>query len=170
MTRSTIKFAQLLVLCALGSLSARDAHAAGNSLEAFHNWADFFHGGVWRAKVNGQEHEHRYERIYNGRLQIGETVDAGVRARIVIGIAPASGNCRLWQFGSDGCVTIFDLKQVDRDTWLLTGTGHGPKGKTRYRSKVTRTGPNSTREEMLEYVLNGTKQPTTVRNWQRAKE
>ena len=145
--------------------------ARGEKNEAvFHNWSKFFQGGVWRTTINEQEHVHRYEMVSDGRFQFGETLDAGVRARIVIGVDPATGNCRIWQFGSDGCVTAFDLKQIDRDSWMLKGIGQGPKGNTSYRSKVTCTGPNSTREEMLEYVLNGVKQPTTVRTWNRTKE
>ena len=168
--RIAVQFAQVLTVISLVVLPNLNMHAADNPEAALKNWADFLHGGVWRTTVNDQKHEHRYETVYDGRLQIGETVDAGVRAKLVVGIDPQSGNCRFWQFGSDGCVTIFDLKEMDHDTWILTGSGNGPKGKTRYRSRITRTGPNSTQEEMLEYVLNGTKQPTTVRIWNRTKE
>ena len=97
-------------------------------------------------------------------------MDADTRADIMIGFDPASGKCQFWQFGSDGCVTIFEVTQVNKDVWMLKGVGRGPNGETRYRSKVTRTGPDSTREEMLEYVLNGTAQATTVRIWNRTRD
>ena len=83
---------------------------------------------------------------------------------------PESDTCRLWQFGSDGSVTVFELTQLNKDTWLLTGSGSGPKGNSRYRSRVTRTGPDSTKEEMLEYVLDGKPKPTTVRTWKRTEQ
>ena len=165
-----LQSAQVLTLCLIGMLSTVNTHAAENAEATFQNWAEFLQGGVWRTTVNGQKHEHRYETIYDGRLQIGETLDAGLRARIVVGVDSKIGTCCLWQFGSDGCVTTFKLNEIDHNTWVLTGSGNGPKGETRYRSRVTRTGPNSTKEEMLEYVLNGAKQPATDRTWRRTKE
>ena len=165
-----ITFVQFVGIGLLGLCSVANVQAADNSDRTFQNWAKFFHGGVWRTTAGGRQHEHRYEKIYDDRLQVGETIDAGVRARLVIAVDPSDGNCRFWQFRSDGCVTIFKLQEVDGDTWDLTGTGNGPKGETKYRSRVTRTGPNSTKEELLEYVLNGVEQPTTVRNWRRSQE
>ena len=167
---NTVLLSHTVAFCSLLAFSIADSHAAEASQAAFKSWSNFFHGGVWRTTIDEQHHEHRYEKIYDGQLQVGETVDAGLRSKIVVGLDPANEECRLWQFGSDGGVTVFSIKEMDPNTWVLTGKGNGPQGETRYRSKVTRIGPNSTKEEMLEYVLNGTKQPTTVRTWRRTKE
>lgn len=167
---NTVLLSHAVAFCSLLAFSVSNSHAAEASQAAFKSWSNFFHGGVWRTTVNEQHHEHRYEKIYNGQLQVGETVDGGLRSRIVVGLDPANEECRLWQFGSDGCVTVFSIKEIDPNTWVLTGKGSGPQGETRYRSKVTRIGPNSTNEEVLEYVVNGTKHPKTVRAWRRTKE
>ena len=163
--RSKTAVAIALVLSMQSACLAED-----NAVDAFRNWAGFFGGGVWRTKVEGSQHEHRYQKLNGGRFQSAVTIDNNRRAHLIGGVDPNSRRFRLWQFGADGSVTVIEVRQLETDSWMLNGRGAGPNGRSRYRSRVTRTGPDSTREEMLEYQVNGEAQPTSMRIWKRTDD
>ena len=140
---------------------------AGTAEEVFDSWTSAFTGGTWTTTIDGQPHKHAYRKVLGGKFLELETKDGRRSSRVMLGIDPKTKKCTFWQFDDQGSVTKIELTTASGNVWLLEGTGSGPDGKSRYRSKVTLIDKNHTREEMIEHLVNGKAQPTQTRHWTR---
>ena len=164
---STQRFFRIaLALFAVSMVAAGTANA-GTAEDVFESWSSVFSGGTWTTIVDSQPHEHSYRKVLGGRFLEIETKDGSRSSKVVLGIDPRTKKCTFWQFDNQGGVTRIHLTEMGDNSWLLEGTGSGPDGKSRYKSKVTLIDRNHTQEEMIEHIVNGESQPKQTRHWTR---
>ena len=77
----------------------------------------------------------------------------------MIGVDLETKECTWWFYNEDGSTGKNTFTQESDGVWLLQGSGKGTKGETRYRGKLTRVEENTIREEVIEFIANGEKQP-----------
>ena len=169
MRRDTILLSSLTSMLVVGSMAmAGESETPGRKV--LKAWGDFFSGGTWTTNSLGTQHQHKYRTVLNGNLIEGALLDGKVSSKLIVGVDPQTKKCKMWHFLSDDTVIQYRVTQQAKGKWLLEGKGNGPKGSSSYRSRVTRLDKNSTKEEMLEHVHNGEKQPLGTRVWKRKRE
>jgi hypothetical protein len=71
----------------------------------------------------------------------------------MIGVDPQTKVCTWWFFNNDGGIGNDVLTQESGTVFLLEGTGTGPKGKIRYKGRITQVDKNTVKEEVLEFSI-----------------
>jgi hypothetical protein len=135
--------------------------------KTFKSFTDHIVGGTWVTTIDGERLEHSYRRIVNEKF-VQLTLKGGFNAGIaVLGVDPETNKCKFWGFGEDGAVSNWTLSQEGKGVWYLTARAVGPNGEHKYKGRVTAVDADTTKEELLELVVEGEKQEPRTNIWKR---
>jgi hypothetical protein len=131
---------------------------------AFRELGDWEAGGVWESTgSDGSTSEERWEWVLNksfltNNWKIGK--DTGLS---IAGTDPATGKLACWEFDDQGRVWKGTIT-ADKDALSWSSEGQGKKGRSTWKSRTTKVGPDEWRSELLEQIEDGKKLPgkTTV--------
>ena len=155
-------------LCAL-VVTASAVVAQADAEAAFKSYSDHAVGGTWVTTIDGETLEHSYRRTINDKF-VELTLKGGFNAGIaLIGVDPKTNKCVWWGFGNDGAVGLWVMSQESEGVWLLHGTALGPKGENRYKGRITAIDKDTSKEELLELVVEGEKQELQTNIWRRRR-
>jgi hypothetical protein len=156
----------LLVGLAGSAGHAQDKAGVGKDLaaaeKAFRAWGDRLVGGVWSGtSPAGNKVEERWEWILEKsflKLTWKSGKDAGIS---LAGIDPATGKLACWEFDDKGRVWRGTVEIEKPGVWVWSSTGQGRSGRpSSWKGRATLVSEDEIREELLESVEDGKKQPT----------
>lgn len=134
---------------------------------AFKAYTDFAIGGTWVATVDGAKIESCYTRIPDSRF-VQLTNKGGPLPFVgMIGVDPQTKACTWWFFNHDGGIGKDVLTQESETVFLLEGTGIGPKGKIRYKGRITQVDKNTVKEEILQFSIGDVDKGAQTVTWKR---
>lgn len=128
--------------------------------KAFKEWGDFLVGGVWvTTGTDGNAGQERFEWVLGESFLMLEWKYGKAGTLSFAGIDPKTGKLACWEFDDEGRVWKGTVT-IDKDEWTWSSEGDGVNGRSAWKSRSKRVGPDEGRSEILEDVIDGKKQPT----------
>jgi hypothetical protein len=136
---------------------------------AFREWGDWMAGGVWVfTDSEGSTSEERWEWILDKAFLMGNWKIGKDMGLSLAGMEPATGKLACWEFDDKGRVWKGTVT-ADKDTWTWSSEGQGKNGRSMWKSRATKVGPDEGRSELLEQVEDGKKLPARTATSKRKK-
>lgn len=157
------QLAIVVLMLAFFSKNATSAEPTGT--EVFNSLAKLLLGGTWTTTFakNGEQVAHTYSTVGNKFLR-NDMKGGPMPGMAVVGVDPSTKLCSWWGYLSDGNIVKMTVTQEKDGVWLLQSNDNSS---TRYKGRVTRVDDDTIKEEALELLVSGEKQPVGFFTWKR---
>lgn len=147
--------------------AAPDPAPAEKALVAYGDWIV---GGTWTSTdAAGKKYEYRFDWALGKKFIKLTGKEGDLAFEETIGVDPTTGKWTSWGFDSKGTVWRGEADFGKPGEWTFQLAGASKGGTFSYRLRETKTGADSSKREILEFIEDGKKQPTETMTWTRKK-